>query len=164
MLRLALVAAGLLGPVDSGVASGSWLGRHADGVGIVLTQVPSITPTPNRLKFKGGGSSQIPYMGTLKPPPRGYKFKGGGADQSPYVGVMKPPPGGYKFKDGGSGGGERLCDPSIGRRVFFENCWWQVRRVCVARWRPPRESFTCVSCPDLPGGRCPGAPSRPWDR
>ncbi len=38
------------------------------------------------------------------------------------------------------------------RRVYFENCWWG------RRLRPglPPSPWRCVSCPGLPGGRCPG--------
>jgi hypothetical protein len=35
-------------------------------------------------------------------------------------------------------------------RLFFENCWWEVIR-CAGRG----DKYRCISCPDLPGGRCP---------
>ena len=37
-------------------------------------------------------------------------------------------------------------------RLFFENCWWQTWG-CRTH---PKIRYHCLSCPDLPGGRCPG--------
>ena len=147
MLKRPMIGVALLGAsglsIASASATGSWRpDRHADTGHMVLAQTPSFGPSPNNLKFKGGGASQGPYVGLLKPPQGGYQFKGGGADT----------------RTAG-----RLCRPSS-RRAFFENCWWLVQRVCLGQHGPARESFACMSCPDLPGRRCPGAPSRPWDR
>lgn len=47
--------------------------------------------------------------------------------------------------------GPGFCRP-IGRRVFFENCWWQ--RIRCSR-SASRDIHRCISCPDLPGRRCP---------
>ena len=44
-----------------------------------------------------------------------------------------------------------------GASLFFENCWWSVRTCSLAPSHGDKTttSYTCVSCPDLPGGGCP---------
>lgn len=171
MLGRSLLAAGLLGATALSIASAAALGPLPGleaGERIVMrAQIPGFGPCPGSLKFKGGGSRPAPYVGTLKPPPGGYKFKGGGPGPAPYVGTLKPPPGGYKFKrsakDQGSSrrdgmahrGNPRRCRP-ISRPVFFESCWWRRVRCEGAVVGPASVRFACLSCPDLPGRRCPG--------
>jgi hypothetical protein len=44
-----------------------------------------------------------------------------------------------------------------GASLFFENCWWSVRICSLLPGHGDKttRSYTCVSCPDLPGGSCP---------
>ena len=172
-IALSIASAAPLCP-SSGAEADSGCAAHAEVRGLY-------TPPPGSLRFKGAGSGSSPYLGVLRVPPGSYRFKGAspgpalrglslppgayrfeGAspDPGPILRGLSPPPGGYVFKGGPSGhrwsGGSYYgpgLSPGICRpinRVFFENCWWQRMR-CLG----PGVHHACLSCPDLPGGRCP---------
>jgi hypothetical protein len=185
MLSRSLLAAGLLGAATLSIASVALLypspSRGADNGLTALAEVRGFyTPPPGSLRFKGAGSDRGPALRGLSLPPGSYRFKGAGSDPGPALRGLSLPPGSYRFKGAGSDPGPALRGlplppggyqfkgggsskrwsggthgPVLGHcrpisTVFFENCWW--RRM---RCRGPGVPAFCLSCPDLPGGRCP---------